>query len=162
MACLNKKQLVAAIVATLTEELEIAVQAHQKTQGAATHEESKAENDKDTRAIESSYLARGQARRVIELGDAVASLSSLVLRDFGDGQGVAVSALVELDDGTSSRWYFLALAGGGVRLDWQGRQVSVLTPQSPLGRSLLGQTEGDVVEVRSPQGSRELSVLAVH
>jgi len=33
----------------------------------ATHEENKPENDKDTRALEQSYLARGQAQRVVEL-----------------------------------------------------------------------------------------------
>ncbi|HWZ89090.1 MAG TPA: hypothetical protein VNW92_09580, partial [Polyangiaceae bacterium] len=30
----------------------------------ATHEENRPENDKDTRALEQSYLARGQAQRV--------------------------------------------------------------------------------------------------
>lgn len=161
MARIEKKQLVAALVASLEQEFHTAVQAQEKTQGAATHEESKAENDKDTRAIESSYLARGQARRVVELADSVASLSALHLRDFSDGQGAAVSALVEVEDGTVTRCYFLALAGGGLQIEWAGRQVSVLTPQSPLGRSLLGQVAGDVVEVRTPQGQRELSVLSV-
>ena len=33
----------------------------------ATHEENRPENDKDTRALEQSYLARGQAQRVVEL-----------------------------------------------------------------------------------------------
>ena len=37
----------------------------------ATHEENRPENDKDTRALEQSYLARGQAQRVVELQHAL-------------------------------------------------------------------------------------------
>ena len=35
--------------------------AHRATVEGATHEEAKPENDKDTRALEQSYLARGQS-----------------------------------------------------------------------------------------------------
>lgn len=157
----DKKGLLATIVETLKAELEVAVASQEKTQLAATHEESRAENDKDTRAIESSYLARGQARRVVELGDAVASVSALELRDFSGGGSAGVSALVEVAEATSRRLYFLAPSGGGLRVDWGGRSVAVLTPQSPLGRSLLGQVEGDELEVTSPQGLREITVVSV-
>ena len=47
-------RLTAADLATLEK-------AQHATQAAATHEEAKPENDKDTRALEQSYLARGQA-----------------------------------------------------------------------------------------------------
>lgn len=160
---LDKNKLLVAIVEALSTELHGAVRSQEKTQVAATHEESKAENDKDTRAIESSYLARGQARRVIELGDAVASLSSLQLRDFSGGKPVAVSALVEVaeEDVEERKTYFLAPAGGGLRVTSEGTLVALVSPSSPLGRALLGRREGDELEVDSPQGARELSVTRV-
>ena len=48
---------------------------------AGTHEESRAENDKDTRAIEASYLALGLARRVVELRPRVETRAGAGVRD---------------------------------------------------------------------------------
>jgi Transcription elongation factor, GreA/GreB, C-term len=157
----DKAQVLAALQARLEEDLAIAAEAQRRTQSGATHEESKPENDKDTRALESSYLARGQAQRVVELTRDVASASALVLRAFDRDAPIAVSALVELGDGERGTFYFLSPVGGGLTLDVDGVAVRVLTPASPLGRALIGQSVGGDVEVRTPQGLRQYSVAAV-
>src|SRR6185369_7563046 len=82
---------------------------------AATHEEAKPENDKDTRAVEAAYLAGAQAERARDLTRASAALGALPLKAFGPGEAIASSALVELDQEGSARWYFLAPQGGGLR-----------------------------------------------
>jgi transcription elongation GreA/GreB family factor len=134
----------------------------QETQAGATHEESKPENDKDTRALESSYLARGLARRVGELQDAATLLDALELRTFADEAPIALSALVALEDGEGEvRHYFVAPGGGGLKLDISGTKVAIVTPPSPLGRALIGKRTDDDVELHTPQGRREFSVLSV-
>jgi hypothetical protein len=67
----SKADLIAGLKLRLEEELAMATLAHKTTKDAATHEEAKPENDKDTRALEQSYLARGQAQRVLDLQAAV-------------------------------------------------------------------------------------------
>ena len=158
---IDKSRVRAALVARIEGDLAVATEAQRRTQGGATHEESKAENDKDTRAIESSYLARGQAQRVVELTRELGIASALELRSFGDASPIAVSALVGLDDGERTSFYFLSPAGGGLTLEVAGVAVRVLTPQAPLGRALVGQTLGSDVEVRTPQGLRQYSVTSV-
>ena len=124
-----------------------------------THEESRAENDKDTRALESSYLARGQARRVAELSAAVAALGAMPIRSYDESRPLALSALVQLEGERCSGWYFVASAGGGARLEHAGAQVAVLTPASPLGRAILGRCVGECIEFNTPAGSVELEIL---
>jgi hypothetical protein len=41
--------------------------------------------------------------------------------------------------------YFLGPARGGLTLPWAEGEVTVITPTSPLGRQLLGQTIGATV-----------------
>jgi hypothetical protein len=156
---LDKALVLAALRARLDQELLLAIESQQRTQRGATHEESRPENDKDTRALESSYLARGQAQRVLELNTALASLSGFELRSFGPESKATLSALVLLDDGERRAACFLAPVGGGITLDVEGVKVQVLTPQSPLGRALLGQRRGDSFEVPTPRGEREYTVL---
>ncbi len=59
----------------------------------ATHEENKPENDKDTRALEQSYLARGQAQRVVELQGELNQLKALELRSFSASTPIARALL---------------------------------------------------------------------
>jgi len=58
----TKPTLKAELLALLAADLDTLERAHRATTEGATHEEAKPENDKDTRALEQSYLARGRRR----------------------------------------------------------------------------------------------------
>ncbi len=127
----------------------------------ATHAESKAENKYDTRGLEASYLAAGQAVRIAALRRVSAFFDQL-----GDGvatEGVAagLGALVALEDAQGVvRWSFVAPDGGGITVVVDGVEVRVITRDSPLGEALLGAVEGDVLELAQPR-PQELTVLRV-
>jgi transcription elongation GreA/GreB family factor len=133
--------------------------AHAAAIAGATHEEAKPENDKDTRALEQSYIARGQAMRVEELRGELANVEAMPLRDFGEAQPAALGALVVVEEDGRQLSFFLAPGGGGATL--ARGTVQVLTPQSPLGRALLGKRAGDDCEARVAGKTRELTVLRV-
>ena len=117
------------------------------TREGATHEESRAENDKDTRGLEASYLARGQAKRVEQLEEAIVRVRVMELPDYGElpiGLGALVEVLIDDDD---ERTFFLASAGGGEKLEVEGQAIHVLTPASPVGRALVGKRVDDELEL---------------
>ena len=70
---------------------------------------------------------------------------TLALPAFGTGAAVGVGALVEVESGDERTLYFVGPRGGGLELEIDGRAVFVITPQSPLGRELLGKRVGDTV-----------------
>lgn len=161
MSTLDKRALVAQIVAELNRELTVLTEAAQATREGATHEEARPENDKDTRAIEASYLAGAQAERVRDLRGVVAAFESLVLRSFVGGEPIAAGALVTVEcDGTRAL-YFVAPQGGGVRTRVGTTEVLVITPRSPVGKALLGRVEGDVVEVETQRTLRDYEIVSV-
>jgi transcription elongation GreA/GreB family factor len=155
----SKRDLKAELLARLTDELGILERAHDAAREGATHEEAKPEGDKDTRALEQSYLARGQARRVQELRSAVADVSALSTADLGGDRPAGLGALVMADEDDVTRTFFLAPAGGGIAL--AGSTVQVVTPKSPVGRALLGRRAGDVCEALGGARTRELVVRTV-
>lgn len=152
-----KEQLLVALRADLT----VLEKAQAAAREGATHEEAKPENDKDTRAVEAAYLAGAQAERVRDLERTSASLASLDLKSFGAADRISSAALVELDADGARHWYFLVPQGGGLRATVAGVEVQVITPQSALGRELLGKTLGDVVEVRLQQKLRSYEIIGV-
>src|SRR4051812_3963394 len=67
----SKARVVALVVERLMAERESLVSAARAAHEAATHAESKPEDQYDTRGLEASYLAAAQARRVEEIDRAI-------------------------------------------------------------------------------------------
>jgi hypothetical protein len=159
---MNKQAIVSALLAQLEDEIARATDAANRTREGATHEEARPENDKDTRALEASYLARGQAQRVVDLESDRKRLAFMQLRKFDAQTPIDLSALIQLhDEDDTTRWYFLAIAGGGKRIEHEGQHIDVLTPEAPLGRALAGRVRGEDVQLRIGAKLRELSIAEV-
>jgi hypothetical protein len=157
----DKRQLLGAVIARLQAELErVRSQALDAARGA-THEDNRAEGDKDMRATEASYVARGLAERTMNLEQAVLLLSHLQPVDCSQAGKAQATALLELTCEAQTRLYFLLPAAGGQSFEFQGHTVHTLTPQSPLGRALLGLGLGDEVEVETPLGARSYEVTGL-
>ena len=161
MSLPDKHALVARLRLDLAREIAIMARAAQETRAAATHEEAKPENDKDTRAIEAGYLAGAQAERVRELERVATSLARLDLPSFAPGAPISSAAMVQLDQEGTAAHYLLAPHGGGLRATLDGVEVQVITPLSPLGQALLGKSEGDIVEIVARGKKREYEILKV-
>ena len=139
---MNKTQLVREILAALSDSLGLLEKAARASHAEATHESSKAESKYDTRGLEAAYLAGGQARQARELLDSMKAYESLAVKDFAAEEAAGLTALVELEaDGTRSR-YFIGPRNGGLEITMGRKEVTVITPQSPLGQNLMGKKAG--------------------
>jgi hypothetical protein len=100
--------------------------------------------------LEESYLATGQARQVKELGETLRTFENLKLRDFSETEAIDAGALVTLRKlGKSQNIHFLlAPAAGGLEIVFQNKEITLLSPESPLYEKLLGNTLG--TEIESP------------
>jgi hypothetical protein len=161
MPDVDKRALIAELRADIARAVLVLARAADDAREAATHEEAKPENDKDTRAVEAAYLAGAQAGRARDLTRTAASLGALDLRSFGAGEPISSSAIIELSHDGATQHYFLAPEGGGMRAVVGGVSVQVITPQSALGRELLGKTAGSEVEVTVQGRVRAYEIVRV-
>jgi transcription elongation GreA/GreB family factor len=138
----NKSQLLQQIVSRLGESLSVLEKAARASHAEATDESSKAESKYDTRGLEAAYLAGGQARQVKEIHEAIQLFQDLDLRNFSAGDPIDLTALVELETNGVSSTYFIGPKNGGLEVEFQRREITVITPQSPLGQNLVGKKAG--------------------
>ena len=139
---MQKAQLIQQIIASLSESLALLEKAARASHAEATHESSKAESKYDTRGLEAAYLAGGQARQAKEIMDSIELYRALPVRDFASDEPIDLTALVELDvDGTRAL-YFIGPRTGGLEIECKRKEVTVITPQSPLGQHLMGKRAG--------------------
>ncbi len=158
---MNKRAVLKKIVAKLTDELEVYFRAAQFARAEATHEQNKAEHKYDTRGLEASYLARGQSRQAAEIEAAIAEFEKLGAKKFGDGDGINVGALVELEQGGEKSFYFLGPKACGTEVIHDRKEILVITPQSPLGEQLAGKKTGDNLLLKLGHETRPAKILTV-
>ncbi len=157
---MNKRDLLDLILARLAAELKALTEAALATHAEATDEENKAEDKYDTRGLEASYLAHGQSKAAEEAALAVAQFSALPVRDFKPGEPISLGALVRLE-GRGTNHYFVGPRAGGTEIETAGQSVMVITPQSPLGRQLMGRKQGDALQLELGGKRSEYRITSV-
>jgi transcription elongation GreA/GreB family factor len=155
-----KEELLQELIERLQAELKGLESAAESHHSLATDQEFKAESKYDTRALEASYLASAEARRVEELKLDIQMLEEVDLKGSLEGGEVGIGSLVELLFGDQKRLYFLIPTSGGTLLQKDGQAILVVSVFSPIGSALLGVKVGEEFEVETPKENRIYKVLA--
>lgn len=149
-------------MAKLQQDLALQASAAHMARDEAISEESRAENKYDTHSQEAAYLAESQAKLAVEIGASIELYRTLPLPRLSAGDAIAIGAVVEVAPRSgSSIWYFIGPRGGGMELNVDGREILVLTPQSPLGRQLLGKHVGHEVQMPSRGRNTAMRIAAI-
>jgi transcription elongation GreA/GreB family factor len=157
----DKKKLIAHIRAELEKDLLILKEAERATREAATHEESKPENQYDTRALEASYLAGAQSKRITDTEDILVIFKHVEPKNFTDQDRISATALVEAELNGKKSYFFVMSKGGGLSVTFEGMKIQVITPSSPLGGALLGLKAGDSALLEKGSQILEYEILSI-
>jgi len=135
-----KRTILNAILKELGRELALRQGASERASVGAMHSAPNAEKQRDTTGLEAAYLAHGHAQQCATLARQIEELQGLEVEDFC-GQEIDVGALVEVDMNGETDCYMLLHCGGGTEVSVNGRPITVITPESPLGEALVGNIE---------------------
>lgn len=159
---MSKERIIQEIIKALSFDLKVLSAASKAAHAAATHAECLPDNKYDTTALEASYIAQGQANRAQEIRAALESYRTLVLHDFDDDTPIRLTAQVTLEGGEGNVLrLFLGPQAGGMKIADDDGEVVVITPGSPLGRSLLGLRSGDEVKAGNDAAAPSFIIVAV-
>jgi transcription elongation GreA/GreB family factor len=161
---MSKADIIQLIVEQLTHDLAIQLKAAITAHEASTDSENIPDNKYETLALEASYVAQGQANRAQEIKRALEVYKQLTLQHFDDTSPILLTALVSLaGDDATARTVFIGPQEGGMKVidPSSGTVIVVITPASPLGRSLIGKTVGDIVRIGSGLAGKMLEIVAV-
>lgn len=143
-----KQVLLDAVIRQLEIELARQAQANAQSNAATSFSAANADKQRDTTGVEAAFLAHGYAKHCLELASRLDELKAISLEDF-TGQEIDVGALVEVEMDGEADCYLLLNCGGGTEVTVDGKTVIVITPDSPLGRALMGNIEAGFIELPS-------------
>lgn len=142
---MTKALLIQAIIDVLREDFANQQSSSRQIRAAGNDSESKAEGKYDTRSTEENYLADGLARQAHATAQAASAYDNFTAPSFDAKTPIDIGALVELSFPDGREWFFLGPAGGGIEVTHEGQNVTVVTPESPLGAQLIGLKTGDTL-----------------
>ena len=137
----DKIEIFKLVINDLEKNLKVLVESAFEAKEASTNEESKAENKYDTRGLEASYLASGQAKRAQELQEKIYLLKKVEVKDFSEEDSIGISSLIKIliDD---SEQYFFIIPAGGIEVKYKNQSIKTINIESPLGSQIFGQKLG--------------------
>lgn len=161
-ASMNKQKLLAEIISKLEAEFSTATHASKVAHEAATHEESKPEDQYDTRGLEASYLAEAQSARAGELQKMIKILKEFSPPNFAKSDAIQPGALIELLQDEKPFWVFFLPCGAGIMASQANQKISVVTTSSPFGNEIRGKKIGDQFEFSAKGTPREYEVVSIY
>jgi len=157
----NKRALLKKILSQLEDELESYSRAARAAHAEATDPQSKAENKYDTRGLEAAYLAGAQSRQAAETQNAIEAFGKLALKEFKAGDLIDLSAFVEVEMRGERMYFFIGPSKGGLEVDHNNKEVTVITPQAPLGQELVGRKNGERFKWGAGASAVEYKIVSV-
>ena len=143
---MDKSDLIRRIIETLEADLDQATGAAIESAESATDDEARSESKYDTRGLETSYLAAGQAQHALELKEALEALRAFELHEFASDSPVALGAIVTTLSSQGRESYFLLPGIGGQELETDEGVLTVITSKSPIGSELIGKRSGERIQ----------------
>ena len=147
-APMNKSENLDAVLRSLRADFENRLRVSKKTREQGNNSESRAEGKYDTLSIEENYLADGLAKQAESASQAITLIEKMQLHAFADNDPIDLGALIEIQFAHATEWFFLAPVAGGTEVTYAGTPVTVVTPESPVGKQLLGSHAGG--KIKSP------------
>lgn len=156
---IDKKIILKKLIENLRNELVEVECAAKSTRDLVTADDLKSEGKYDTRAIEASYLASAQLKRVEEIKTDIQMLEEIELVRANKLQ-MGSLALIEYKG--NERYYFLTSTSGGTMLTVDENTILVISVFSPLGNGALGLQAGESFEIETPKEMRTYKIIDVY
>ncbi len=158
---MSKKQLIIDfLINHLKSELVEIEKAARSSKELATAPDLKSEGKYDTRAIEASYLAGAQSKRVEEIKLDIGMLEELDLSE-NKLDKIQLGSLVTLSCNNQDKLYFISSTSGGSMVRLGDETVLIISVFSPIGDAALGLSSGDAFEVETPKETRTYLIRSI-
>ncbi|MCP4324487.1 MAG: transcription elongation factor [Psychromonas sp.] len=157
---MNKQLLLETLLTELNRVHQVAVDAVKRAHATASDKANIPENKYDTLALEAGYLAQGQSKRVEQCAADIQAFEQLNYLAYKKVQSGALVLL--LDESDKEKWLFFGPAAGGLKVEFESKEIIVVTASSPLGKAINQAEVGQEVTVNVAGKQICYEVLAIY
>ena len=160
---IDKKSLIEAVINELKrQEIEIE-NSLRTTRKAAIEAPGAMQSKSDTTKFQMNILSDTLKATLFEKKNAINIMSAFPESQLKLLNHVQIGAIVELQKNKGNIYFYFVLPeGGGIEIEYDTKRITVVTPKTPIVRSLLEKIEGDLVEFKTPTGIiQEIEIISI-
>jgi len=152
-----KKEVVDKLLELLKEKLISIRKEIDQTRQAAIEAPGRMQSRHDSSKQELSYLVDGLLNLLTDFQRDIVILERFKI-EKSKSEGITIGSIIQVKTEGGENFYCILPGGGGTIIDINRiGKITIVTPQTPLARSLLGKKVGDCITV----GQRKLTVLSI-
>jgi len=154
-----KQEVLKLIIKHLEEDIAISAQAVAMARDTATHNDCLGSSKYETMGLEASYLAQGQGTRLLELERSLAYFKQI---NLVHASSIMLNSYIELkSDDDKVSYFWLSADEGGLKISYNKKNITIITPKSPLGSQLMGKNIDDVCELRIANQHHHYEIITI-
>lgn len=158
---MNKARIVSKVIELLIQDEKNASKSSQVAREASIDAPGAMQSQHDTTKTEQDWLSRSLASMSEKIKREIRQLKNVNLSASSKIQAGSLVTLMDIDNEVS-RIYLILPGGSGKIVELRENQtlkkIIIATPQSPIGKAMIGREEGDTVEINTPGGTRRVTV----
>jgi len=159
---ISKQKIYEMLVEEISQTIARLTKGYLATCDAAIKAQGRMESRYDTIKEEQSKLADVIGMQVYEQRERLRLLQYFwSITTVTTGTVIGPGSLVVVEAENQEKVYFLIESGGGCIFELEGHEVNCISIQAPLARSLIGHTQGEIVEMKIGGRKRLLTVKSL-
>ena len=158
-----KQELLLNVIEQLTQEVKRVEQNLTEVKKAAAEAPGAMQSHSDTTKFQMSQLAGKIQNSINEKISALSVLQKMAHSDFClDSEKIQIGSLVEtLNENREQEFYFILPVGAGIKIINNTKTILIITPQTPLGATLMGKRGEEMIKLQIGHRERELLIVSV-
>lgn len=154
----DKLHLIEELAQKISDSMQRAEEKRQEAQDESNRHIGRMESRYDTFKEEAQYLADNYAHQIAVLKEGLAEIGKLSGGTVANSGEIQLGSLFTLRTAGGEKGYLLAPIGGGINLSGG---YTALTPESDMGKTVLGKKKGDSFSLLGRDPSKVFTVAEV-
>lgn len=147
---MNKAHLIAKLITMLRTSIEEQKKSFESARQTSIDSAGRMQSRYDTMGIESAWVADGLARALREKESNLKCLEAFEGTESADYARTGSIVKILSSDSPDHEYFFILPVMSGCELCENGTTITTLSPETPLGRALIGKETGEQIEVNFP------------
>ena len=147
----DKNKIIERLIAKIKADIEKQKKSYKAAKHASIDSPGRMQSRYDTMGVESAWVADGLAKALDEKKSYVARLETFPFNESSDRICLGSIVGISSNESPALEYFFILPVASGYELQENDLKITTLTPETPLGKILIGKEVGEEIEIHFPE-----------
>lgn len=160
---MDKKKIIEKIIEKLKVDIDDLERNYQRVREVVITAPGAMQSASDTTRMTESVIADKLQTAMSEKKEAISIFETFFEKEinFNPVSQIQIGSLVEVESNNEKQYFFLLPKIGGLKIEVDGKNIMILTPEAPMTQAILDKKVGDKVEINIVEIKKNIEILEI-